>query len=44
MEELLAKYTLTEIILFVFALATAIKGFFMLWDFFYDRIKKHYGK
>ncbi len=44
MEELLTKYTVTEIILFVFALATAIKGFFMLWDFFYDRIKKHFTK
>lgn len=44
MEELLTKYTLTEIILFVFALATALKGFFMLWDFFYDRIKKHFKK
>ena len=30
MEELLTKYTLTEIILFVFALATALKGFFTL--------------
>lgn len=44
MEELLTKYTITEIILFTFALATAIKGFFTLWDFFYDRIKKHFTK
>lgn len=44
MEELLTKYTITEIILFIFALATAIKGFFMLWDWFYDRIKKHFAK
>jgi exopolysaccharide biosynthesis protein len=44
MEELLTKYTLTEIILFIFALATALKGFFTLWDFFYDRIKKHFVK
>lgn len=44
MEELLAKYTVTETILFIFALATAIKGFFTLWDFFYDRLKKHFSK
>lgn len=44
MEELLTKYTLTEIILFVFALATALKGFFTLWDFFYNRIKKYFTK
>ena len=44
MEELLTKYTLTEIILFVFALATALKGFFTLWDFFYNKIKKYFKK
>lgn len=44
MEELLTKYTLTEIILFIFALATTLKGFFTLWDFFYDKLKKHFSK
>ncbi|MBQ9731068.1 MAG: hypothetical protein IJV94_02925 [Bacilli bacterium] len=44
MEELFAKYTLTEIILFIFTLATALKGFFTLWDFFYEKIKKHFTK
>lgn len=44
MEELFTKYTLTEIILFIFALATTLKGFFTLWDFFYNRIKKHFTK
>lgn len=42
MEELLTKYSLTEIILFVFALATTLKGFFTLWDYFYDKIKRHF--
>ena len=30
MEELLTKYTLTEIILFIFALAATLKGVFAL--------------
>ena len=42
MEELLTKYSLTEIILFVFVFATSLKGFFTLWDYFYDKIKKHF--
>ena len=42
MEELLTKYTLTEIILFIFVFATSLKGFFTLWDYFYDKIKKHF--
>ena len=44
MEELLKQYTGTEIVLFVLALATAIKGFFTLWDWFYDRLKNHFKK
>ena len=42
MEELFTKYTLTEIILFIFVFATSLKGFFTLWDYFYDKIKKHF--
>ena len=42
MEELLTKYTLTEIILFIFVFATSLKGFFTLWDYFYDKIKRHF--
>ena len=42
MEELLTKYSLTEIILFIFVFATSLKGFFTLWDYFYDKIKKHF--
>ena len=42
MEELLTKYSLTEIILFVFVFATSLKGFFTLWDYFYDKIKRHF--
>lgn len=44
MEELFTQYTLTEIILFIFTLAAALKGFFTLWDFFYDKVKKHFTK
>lgn len=44
MEELLAKYSVSEIILFIFSLAAALKGFFTLWDYFYDRLKKHFTK
>ena len=42
MEELFTKYTLTEIILFIFVFATSLKGFFTLRDYFYDKIKKHF--
>ena len=42
MEELFTKYSLTEIILFIFVFATSLKGFFTLWDYFYDKIKKHF--
>ena len=42
MEELFTKYTLTQIILFIFVFATSLKGFFTLWDYFYDKIKKHF--
>lgn len=42
MEELLTKYTLTEIILFIFVFATSLKGFLTLWDYFYDKIKRHF--
>lgn len=42
MEELLTKYSLTEIILFIFVFATSLKGFFTLWDYFYDKIKRHF--
>lgn len=42
MEELLTKYTLTEIILFIFVFMTSLKGFFTLWDYFYDKIKRHF--
>ena len=42
MEELFTKYTLTQIILFIFVFATSLKGFFTLWDYFYDKIKKRF--
>ena len=42
MEELFTKYSLTEIILFIFVFFTSLKGFFTLWDYFYDKIKKHF--
>lgn len=42
MEELFTKYSLTEIILFIFVFATSLKGFFTLWDYFYDKIKRHF--
>ena len=42
MEELFTKYSLTEIIIFIFVFATSLKGFFTLWDYFYDKIKKHF--
>lgn len=42
MEELFTKYSLTEIILFIFVFATSLKGFFTLWDYFYDKIRKHF--
>lgn len=44
MEELLTKYSLTEIILFIFVFFTSLKGFSTLWDYFYDKIKKHLKK
>ena len=42
MEELFTKYSLTEIILFIFVFATSLKGFFTLSDYFYDKIKRHF--
>ena len=42
MEELFTKYSLTEIILFIFVFFTSLKGFFTLWDYFYDKIKIHF--
>ena len=42
MEELFTKYSLTEIILFIFVFFTSLKGFLTLWDYFYDKIKKHF--
>ena len=42
MEELFTKYSLTEIILFIFVFFTSLKGFFTLWDYFYDKIKRHF--
>ena len=42
MEELFTKYSLIEIILFIFVFATSLKGFFTLWDYFYDKIKSHF--
>ena len=43
MEELFTKYSLTEIILFIFVFFTSLKGFFTLWDYFYDKIKEHFS-
>ena len=44
MKELFTTYTVSEIILFLIALAAAVKGFFTFWDWGYEKLKKYFGK
>lgn len=44
MKELFTTYSVGDIILFIIALAAAIKGFFTFWDWGYERLKKYFGK
>lgn len=44
MEELFTNYTVSEIILFLIALAAAVKGFFTFWDWAIDRLKRVFQK
>lgn len=42
--QLLTQYTLTDIILFVIALALSVKGIVTFYDWAVDRLKKKFGK
>lgn len=44
MKDLFTTYSVGEVVLFIIALAAAIKGFFTFWDWGYERLKKHFGK
>jgi len=44
MEQLLTQYSVAQIIIFIFTLGIAIKGFITLWDWAVDRLRKIFHK
>ncbi len=44
MKDLLVKYSLSEIALFVFLLLVAVKEMLQLFDWFWNRVKRTYDK